>query len=85
MLNEHQLNVTHGIDHMALMINDLLLVLDCVSGSLIGRDRVVLHTGGRDLPLSETIWFEMWGCSLYGLCAVVYGGKYSLMESTIFH
>ena len=48
MLVEHLLNVTPVLDHMAL-INDLMLVLDCVSGPLTRGDRVVSCTGASDL------------------------------------
>ena len=49
MLVEHLLNVTQALDHMVL-INDLMSVLDCVSGPLTRGDRVVSYTGVGDLP-----------------------------------
>jgi len=55
VLVEHLLNVTPITDHMAKSINDLLLIFDCISGPLIGSDRVVLYTRVKDLLLSRTI------------------------------
>ena len=49
MLGEHLLNVTQTLDHMVL-INDLMSVLDCISGPLTRGDRVVSCIGASDLP-----------------------------------
>ena len=85
MLDKDSLNVTLTTDHMALEINDLLLVPNCVFGPLSESNKIVLCTGVRDLLLSGIIRCERWGCSLYGLYAIVYGDKCSLIESIDLH
>ena len=52
MLEEHPVNVTLATYHMALGINDLLLVLNYVSGPFTRSDSVVLCTGVGDFSLS---------------------------------
>ena len=70
-------------NHITERINDLLLVLDCVSGPLTKGDKVVLCISIRRLLLSITIQCKRWVCSLCGLHAMVYGGRCSLMGSIV--
>ena len=70
---------------MAKRINDLLLAFNYVFGHLTRSDKLVLYTGVRDFSLRGTIQCETWGCYLYALCAVVYGGRCSLTRSIVLH